>query len=490
MKIIKGLMDNKGTLAQKTARGGIWVFGSFFFAKVLFFIRTVILARLLIPNDFGMMGIAILAMTGMQVLTETGIDQAIIQKKGVTKDALDTAWVISVARGIILFIVLYLLSPAIAAFYNNLMLEPLLKVLSISFLFLGLQNIGVVFFQKELNFKKRALFTTATDVINIIFTVLFAVILKNVWAVVIGCVVGNLAKLIISYRIQAFRPCFKFNPKAAKELLKFGKHVFGASVMIFFVTQGDDALVGKMLGLEALGLYVLAYSLSNMPTTAITHVISQVSFPAYSKVQDDTKRLGRGYLKILKFTALLTIPLAAGLFILAPEFIKIVYGEKWLPMLPAVLIMCFLGFFRAIGATMGPVFFAVGKPHIQHKIKLCELITMIVIIYPLIKMFGIVGAALAGTFVYFLSLILHYNNLIKVIKGIKLEIFKTISKPLVLSLLMAVFIFLLKKHFLICINLSGLFFLSIVGLVFYTASIFFIDKEGIEFMKTTIKLIK
>ncbi len=480
MKIFSRLFDNNGSLSQKATRAGVWVFGSFIFTKLLFFVRTIILVRLLMPADFGLMGIALLAISAMQVFTETGLTPALIQKRELSKDMLNTAWVISVSRGILLFILLYLLSPLIASFYNNVEIEPLLKVISFAFLFLGLQNIGIVLFQKELNFKKKAIFTFAIDITSIIFSVIFAFILRNVWALVIGYIAGALIGLVISYQIQSFKPSFKFNVKIAKELFKFGKHVFASGVMIFLITQGDDALVGKVLGMGLLGFYALAYGLSNLPVTGITYIISQVSLPAYSKVQDDLQRLERGYLKVLKFTSFLVIPLAGGIFILAPEFIKVAYGERWLPMIPAVLVMCFLGLFRAIGATMGPVFYAIGKPYILNKIKLFEVILMVLIIYPLTKTFGIVGAAITGTLVYLLSLILHYYNLINIIRDLKIKILKVISKPLYLTLLMIFAIYLLKKHVFVGIYLIQLIVLILFGIVFYFVLSFIFDRDLIK----------
>ncbi|MCK9555683.1 lipopolysaccharide biosynthesis protein [bacterium] len=489
MKIISGLFSNDGTLSQKTVRGGVWIFGSLILSRILFFVRTIILAKLLMPNDFGLMGIAVLTITGLQLFSETGITYAIVQKKNISEDVLNTAWVMSILRGTVLFIVLFSLSHIIATFYNNLKLEAMLRVLSFSFLFIGFQNVGIVLFQKDLNFKKRALFITATDFVNIVLTVVFAFVFKSVWAMVIGHLVGNLTGLIVSYMIHPFKPSFKFNPNIAKELFNFGKHVFGSSIMIFFVTQGDDALVGKILGLDALGFYVLAYSLSNSPATAITHVISQVSFPAYSKVQDDLMKLSKGYLEILKITSLLAFCLAGGLFILAPEFIRIVYGDKWLPMLPAVLVLCFLGIFRSIGATMGPIFFAVGKPYIQNKIKLFELIVMVIIIYPLVKFLGIVGAALAGTIVYLLSLIFHYYNLVNICENLKVKILKVVMKPFLATLLMIWFLYLLKNYIFTCINLPNLIIIIGLGISFYMTFNFLFDKSLFKLLKTVISAI-
>lgn len=471
------LLKTDGSLSQKAARGGVWIFSSYIFSKTLAFIRTIILARLLAPGDFGLMGIALVATGAMEVFTETGINSALIQRKEVSGNILNTAWAMSICRGVIFFVLLYLLSPFIAYFYNTDRLEILLKVIAFGFLFSGFQNTGIVLLDKELNFKKKAVFTLSIDISNIIFSVIFAFVLRNVWALVIGYVAGAFVGLVTSYRIQAFKPSFKFDFRIAKELFQFGKHIFGAGIFMFFVTQGDNAVVGKVLGMGALGFYAFAYNLSILPVTAITYLISQVSVPAYSKVQDEIARLSRGYLRVLKFTSFLATPLAVGLFILAPEFIRIVYGPKWMPMVPALQVLCFLGFFRSIAATMGPVFMAVGKPSVMHRIKFYEFILMAVIIYPFVKRVGIAGAAIAVTIVYLLSLTLHYINLVKILKGIQLEIVKSVSRHIMSALIMAAALYLIKQYIFSQIMLIQLIFLILAGVSSYLAANLILDKR-------------
>lgn len=485
-----GLFRTDGSLSQKTARGGIWIFSSYLFSKTLSFIRTIILARLLAPSDFGLMGIALVATGAMEVFTETGITPTLIQRKEVSKDVIDTAWIMSIFRGIILFILLYLLAPVIAYFYNTDRLEILLKVIAFAFLFSGFQNTGIVLLDKELNFKKKAMFTLAIDISNIIFSVIFAFVLRNIWALAIGYIAGSFIGLVTSYRIQAFKPSFKFDFRIAKELFQFGKHVFGAGIFMFFVTQGDNAVVGKVLGMGPLGFYAFAYNLSILPVTAITYLISQISIPAYSKVQDEIARLRRGYLKILKCTSFLAVLLSAGLFILAPEFIRIVYGSKWMPMVPALQVLCFLGFFRSIGATMGPIFIAIGKPIIIHKIKFCEFILMVVIIYPLVKRLGIVGAAFAVTLVYALSLTLHYLNLIRVLKEIKLEVIKIVSIHIIAALSMILCIYIMKAYVFSEVTLMCLVFLIFTGTIIYLLVNLMLNKNLVNETKTIFSYLE
>jgi O-antigen/teichoic acid export membrane protein len=159
------------------------------------------------------------------------------------------------------------------------------------------------------------------------------------------------------------------------------------------LTNGDDALVGKLLGVAALGLYQMAYNISNLPATEITHVISQIAFPVYSKLQDNLPKLRKVYLKTLQLITAVSLPLSFLIFLLAPELTKVFLGSKWLAMVPAMQILCILGAIRSIAAASGPVFLAVGRPDIEAKLPMGQLALLAVLIYPLTKRWGITGAA-------------------------------------------------------------------------------------------------
>ncbi len=483
------LLKSDGSLSQRAARGGIWVVSSFTFGKILNFIQTIILVRLLLPSDFGLMSLASVAIGAMVVFTETGIAPAIIQRKELSESTLNTAWIISIIRGFLLFILLFIFSPFIANFYKNNQLEGIIKVIGSIFLLNGLNNIGTILFSKELDFKKKSFFEQIVNILAFIVTVSLAFILRNVWALVIGQVFLAAATLIVSYLIHPFRPLLKFNFRIAEELFKFGKHIFGAGVIIFIITNGDNALIGKVLGMSALGFYALAYNLSNMPATAITHVISQVSFPAYAKLQDDIPRLREAYKKVLRFTCILSIPLAGGLFVLAPEFVRIVYGEKWLPMVPAMQVLCLFGIIRSIVATTGPLFQSVGKPHILTKVSFAQMIILAIIIYPLTSRFNVVGTSTATLVALMAVQWWAIIQVSKIIEGSVTSILKELSLPFIGSLVMVGAIFIVKMYLQPIFSFGWLLCLILFGGIIYAAVINLFKKETFSEIYQVVKSI-
>ena len=388
-------MEKSTSLSQKVIRGGAWVFTLNIVTRGLFFIRTVILARLLLPSDFGLVGIAMIAISILLAFSGTGFAPALIQKKSGVSDYLNTAWCVEAVRGIILAFILFLFAPLMAIFFNNPEAKLVIQVMAIAIALTGLTNIGMIYFQKELQFAKLFIYNFSTQMATLIVSVTLAFILRNVWAIVYGTIFGAMTKLILSYVLHPFRPNFKFDLDKAKELFRFGKWMLGSSILIFLLTQGDDIYVGKLLGVTALGFYAMAYRLSNLPATEISHVISQVTFPAYSKLQDDIPKLRESYLKVLQVTLFLSFPIAGLIFILAPEFTRIFLGEKWIPMVPAMQALAFFGITRAIKATTGPVFQGIGKPKISTVGSIFQLVVFIAIIYPLTHRWGILGTSIA-----------------------------------------------------------------------------------------------
>jgi len=415
-KLIDNFNDSGKSLSQRAVRGGFWVFLLRTTQQLFNFVRLIILARILSPNDFGLMGIALLTMATLDTFSQTGFQQALIQKKEDIKPYLDSAWTVLILRGFILFAILFFIAPYAATFFNAPEAKPIVQVIGFAVLFQAFTNIGVVYFQKELEFNKQFIYHLSGTLADFIVAISAALILRSVWALVFGLLAGNFARFVVSYLIHPYRPHLSSDLRKAKELFGFGKWVLGSSVLIFLITQGDDIFVGKLLGATALGFYQMAYRISNMPATEITHVISQVTFPAYSKLQDNIPKLREAYLKVLQVTAFLSFPIAGLIFVLAPDFTKIFLGEKWMPMVPAMQVLVFAGLVRSIAATTGPIFHAVGKPKIDTKWQIVRLFALAALIYPFTIKWGILGASIVVFLSIFVSNIGFCFKAIKITK--------------------------------------------------------------------------
>ncbi len=449
------------SLLNRVVRGGIWVFSISVTNRLLGFIRTIVLARLLAPSDFGLLGFAMLAITTLETFSQTGFQTALIQKKQGTAKFLNTAWTVSGIRAILLFVILFTTAPTISNFFNSPDAVWVIRIIALSIIFTGFRNIGLLYFQKELHFNKLFFYEFFSTLIELCLAISLALILRNVWALVWAGLAGQFARLILSYVVHSYRPRLRFDKGEFTELFGFGKWVFASSIIVFIVTQGDDVIVGKMLGIAALGFYQMAYTFSNMPSTEIIQVVSRVMLPAYSKLQDDLPKLKRAYLKILQLTAFVSAPLAGGIIALAPEFTEIFLGTKWMPAVPVMRILALSGLFRSIISTTSPLFVSIRRPDISVKCQVVRMSLFVILIFPLTIKWGILGVAYSVLFSTLAASILFS---FRVIRNIKIRI-REFSKLIILPILNTIVFILLIEYFkshvpLISIGQISLIFLG------------------------------
>lgn len=479
-KAINTLVSNGGTLSQLIVRGGVWVFLTYSAQQILAFIRYIILARLLSPDDFGLMGIVSLSITAVMIFTETGVWAALIQKTELDRGILNTAWIISVFRGLSLGLFLFVISPLVSVFFNSDMLLPLLRVMSLIFIIDGFDSLGIVLLQRNLEFKKLTTLNVSVELIKLITVILIGFVFKSVWIIVIGELVGSVSTLILSYIIHDFRPQPQFNLTHAKQLLNFGKYITAAGIVTYLTTQGDDAYVGKTLGTSSLGFYTMAYKLSNMPATSISHVINKITFPAFSMIQNDVSRLKFMYLKTLRITSTISMPFAGGMFCLAAYFIPVLIGSKWTPIIPSFMVLCLFGLERSIGSIAGPVILALGKPKISFLLNMLKLIAMGVSIIPLTIHYGFLGTSISVTF----SAIIVECGVLPVVAHLLnisiWEILRQLRPSFLATLFMSVMILVIRQAFDLPVNLASMIGLIVVGCFSY----------GIFILKTESDLVQ
>ena len=277
-------------LSSKVAKGGFWLLILRMSDNAIGLLKLIIIARLLAPNDFGLLGIAFLIIATLDTFSQTGLDTALIQMKDDIKEYLNTVWSISIIRGFILYGILFISAPYVAVFFKSPESTTIIRVVGITILLRSFTNIGTIYFQKELEFNKHFTCRLSSTIINFIVSIIAVFMLKSVWALVFGQLADCITGVVASYLLHHYRPHFHLDLDKAKKLFEFGKWVFGSSILVFLFTQGDDFFVGGLLGATALGFYQMAYRISSMPTTEISHIISKVTFPAYSKIQDNLPR--------------------------------------------------------------------------------------------------------------------------------------------------------------------------------------------------------
>ena len=206
---------------------------------------------------------------------------------------------------------------------------------------------------------------------------------------------GTVVRAVVSYLVVSLRPLPGFDRGEARRLIDYGKWLTGTSILAWLTREGDDALVGAVLGSASLGLYRAAYQFGRSPQTEITGVINTVAFPAFSNVQSDARALQEGYRRTLQLVGALAFPASVGAALVAPVFVPVVLGSQWVEMVPVMQVLSLTTVFHTVGAGAAPLFQAVDRPDLLTKIKVVVLVALGALILPLIEAFGLVGAGIA-----------------------------------------------------------------------------------------------
>jgi len=439
---LRRILSPSGPLREQAITSGIWATLINVFDRVLQITKLIVLANILTPADFGLMGVALLTLAILRQFSQLGIDTALIQRQESNVDEyLNTVWSTKIARGVVIGSIAFVLSPFAAQFFGEPRAANILRVVALSPLILGLQNPGVVYFKKNLEFHKEFVYTLGGTLVNVSVAVVFALVYRDVWALVVGLIAGNFATVALSYLIHEYRPWFEFNREYASELFNYGKWITASGIILFLLTQGDDVFVGWFLTAAGLGFYQMAYRFSNAPATEITHVISNVTLPTYSSIQDDESKLQEGFFTALQLTTFLAAPAAVGIFVTSRLFVNVFLGEQWSPIVVTMQVLSFFAITRAIGAVDGPMLKAIGRPDIATKFQSAQLVLMALLIYPFTSEWGITGAALAVTASILFPSVLKGYVTVRQIKGSYLQYARTVSFPLLCSFLMGLAVY-------------------------------------------------
>jgi O-antigen/teichoic acid export membrane protein len=274
----------------------------------------------------------------------------------------------------------------------------------VGLLFEGFINNGLAVFLRELDFRRYFFFHASGQVVGLAATIGAALLLHDVWAIVIGQLAGAAARVISSHVLVRRRPRLRLSGARARELIGYGRWVGASSILLFALVQGDNLFLGKLAGAEPLAFYAWAYQLANLPALFITQVLSSVMFPAFAAVRDDAQRLGELWLRSMRITLALTLPSAALIVVLAEPFTRALLGERWLPIVPLTYALSIFGVMRAFGASAGALFLAIGRPDLRTKVQLGQLALLGAAIYPLYLRYGVLGVAWAVSLYQLLSL--------------------------------------------------------------------------------------
>lgn len=376
-------------------RGIGWMWALRVLTRGLSFLRIAVIARILTPASFGLYGIAALVLSFVEVLTESGINILIIQDKENLNKIINTAWIISIFRGILIFIIILLTTPLIVNFFNTPNALNLILLISIVPLIRGFINPAVIKFQKDLEFKNELLFRGFIFFVESILAIIFVFLLKSPEGIVFSLIIGALFEVILSFIVIRPRPYFEIDRTKLREVFSRGKWLTAGGIFNYLYHHGDDAIVGRLLGPASLGIYDMAYRISMLPITEIGETISKVIFPVYTRISDDNKRLKKAFLKTMTSTSIFSLSIGIVFYFFAEQIVHLLLGSQWVDAIPVFRALAIFAVIRTLLNPAYSLFLAVSKQQYNTVITFVSFSTMIISILPLINSFGLLGAVYA-----------------------------------------------------------------------------------------------
>lgn len=406
------------TLRGQTARGTFWVGVSTAVRTFFQMVIKYVLARMLLPADFGIVSMASFVIDFLQMFREMGFSSALIYYKGDIRRAADTAFISLLIIAIVLVSLSFMAAPYVAVFYRTAELTAVLRVLSINILLSAFGEVQLSLLAKELAFRERLLPDLVPIVAYGVVAVLLSLMGLGVWSLVIALIVNSVLTSVLAWIVVPWwRPRLRFDRQLASELFGFGKYIVGSSLLVFLITRIDNAFIGRLLGAAPLAYYDFAYGTANRPATHISRVIGQVLFPAYSKIQDDVAALRRAFFRTTHYVSLLSIPLGVGVITFASPFILTIYGQKWAPSIVPLQLLGIYGLIRSVAVNMGPVFKAGGRPNWLTGIALGRLAVMGILLYPAARYYGIIGVSVLSAAVSVVDFMVSAALINRIIRG-------------------------------------------------------------------------
>lgn len=461
--------SEKSDIRDKAVKGAAWSAIDKFGGQAFSFLTFLILARLLEPQDIGLIAIATLVVAFMQIFIDRGLAEAIIQRATITGAHLDTAFWINIFVAIVLTLLTFLFKGLIAGVYNEPYLKPILAWLSINFILAAFSSTQQAILRRNLNFRGLAIRRLLAQLIGGIVGVSMALFGFGAWSLVAQNLVYSSVGVIVLWQVSDWRPKLAFSKDCFKDLFSFGIHILGNSIVTFATGRLDEFFIGTFLGSVALGYYKVAYRLLRMIIEILTQVATSVLLPIYSRFQSDFAFARTIFYKSIQLASLISSPICLGLGILVPDLIQLLFGAKWLPAIPTMRILLFIGFLQPITGVTVSLVQSMGKPAWIFVTRSISVVVAAILFYALVNGGGrIEDVAWGQVFMQYAAIPVFTFMVHRLVPLDFKRYFKSLILPIIASGLMGIITVVLRTYLVVIGNVYvELILLFIAGVVTY-----------------------
>jgi PST family polysaccharide transporter len=391
-------------LFEKSISGIKWSFSAQVVRQSIQLLTTIILARLLAPSDYGLLGMAMVMIGFLSIFSDLGTSSAVVYVKVPSEKLLSSVFWMNVLIGLFSASVVWIASPWISEFYNEQRLVEVLRMLSFSYVFGSVGAVHQAILTKQMDFNALARCEIFAATFSSVGGILAAFAGLGVWSLVVQSLSLTILTTISLWLCNRWRPSFVVCPGELRQVFSYSMNLTGFNITNYLRRNLDYLIIGKVLGAQDLGYYTLAYRIMLYPLQTISGVIGKVMFPFYARIQDDDLRFQKAYLKVAGSIAIVSFPMMLGLWAVAGDAVVVLLGENWAPVATLLLILAPLGMLQSVGAMVGNIYTAKGRTDVMFRWNLVS--TFIVVLSFIAGVhWGINGVAIAYLMT---SLILMY----------------------------------------------------------------------------------
>jgi lipopolysaccharide exporter len=394
------------------------------------FASTLILVRLLAPEDFGLLAMCFVIIGLTEVLFEFGIEAAIIQIAKLTDAHLNTAWTIRIVQSLLVAGILTICAPIAGAYYNDDRVTSLLPLIALGLVIRGFSNIGLVLLRRELQFRREAAYGVVVRVITFFLNVGLAWYLGNYWALVIANIFSNVIACIFSYWAHPYRP--RASMEKLGEIWSFSQWMLILHIANYTSNQIDQLIIGARLGAQSSGIYAVSTEIAELPTTELIFPISRVLFPGFAKLRSEPDRLKHAFLNALGFLATFSVPACIGVALVAERLVPLLLGEKWNDAIPIIQILAVFSVFRTLFGLPGNLLVVIGHVRLLTIFTFAQLILFLGGAW-FLSNYGLAGIAVAKAAAAALFLFLLIDRLAVLFPITRREILSELVRPVMAS---------------------------------------------------------
>ncbi|MCX6906470.1 MAG: oligosaccharide flippase family protein [Verrucomicrobia bacterium] len=360
------------------------------------FLRTIILARLLTPDAFGLAALLVACVAVAEALTEVGLREAVVQNKhGREREFLSTNWWLSLGRGMLIYVALWTLAPWVTKTFNQEHAVLMLRVGFLVTLLNAATSPALHVLQKDFSFGKWVLLVQVSGVVGVVVAIVLGFITRSVWALIAGAVAESLCRCVLSFAVLPFRPMLRISREYLKEITTFSRGMFGLPILMVILMQTDTFVMGKLFTASVLGIYSLARDLADLPNKVLSRVISPLLLPTFSAQQEDLDGMRKRVIMVTELLVALGAPYTLFCILFGEPYLVTVYGNNVVGMAGAFSMLSAAILLQILSSVIMNAFIGLGQPQVQRLASLARTVSVLVIIYPLARYVGASGVALA-----------------------------------------------------------------------------------------------